>query len=54
MPGDIFHENSPIESDPNSCNINASVNFKGKDTFRIGFGRVNDENIKSSKIPVRY
>ena len=30
MAGDIFYEN----------------NFKGKDTFRIGFGRVSDENIK--------
>lgn len=45
MPGDIFYENSSIEPNPNSCNITDSFNFKGKDTFRIGFGRVSDEDI---------
>lgn len=51
MPGDIFYENSSIEPNPNSCNITDSFNFKGKDTFRIGFGRVSDEDIiKGMKI----
>lgn len=46
MPGDIFYENCSIEPDSNSCNISALGNFKGKDTFRVGFGRVSDEDIK--------
>lgn len=45
MPGDIFYENPPIELD--SSSTNSSADFKGKDTFRIGFGRVNDEDIKN-------
>ena len=43
MPGDIFYENTEDECE-NSHNSN---DFKGKDTFRIGFGRVNDDDIKN-------
>jgi DNA-binding transcriptional MocR family regulator len=46
MPGDIFYENSSIELESNPYNIHNSVNFKGKDTFRIGFGRVSDDDIR--------
>lgn len=45
MPGDIFYENSSAESNLNTFNIADSFNFNGKDTFRIGFGRVSDEDI---------
>ena len=50
MPGDIFYEST---ENSNSEKIEAlsstqenEINFKGQDTFRIGFGRVSDEDIK--------
>jgi len=51
MPGDIFYENtqSDIQMIANSDSHffqNTDNCFKGKDTFRIGFGRVSDQEIK--------
>ena len=51
MPGDIFYENAQndikILANLSSHFINSTDNsFKGKDTFRIGFGRVSDQEIK--------
>ena len=46
MPGDIFYENSPNQLETVACFNPESIDFKGSDTFRIGFGRVSDEDIK--------
>ncbi|WP_160685004.1 PLP-dependent aminotransferase family protein [Clostridium sp. C2-6-12] len=42
MPGDIFYENI----NTNEFIEKSKNNLKGKDTFRIGFGRVSDDDIK--------
>ena len=51
MPGDIFYENTEIDSkiliNSDTQIIKSTDNyFKGNDTFRIGFGRVSDEDIE--------
>lgn len=48
MPGDIFYENLKNYSSAIYTDKYTNNNFykKGEDTFRIGFGRVSDENIK--------
>jgi DNA-binding transcriptional MocR family regulator len=48
MPGDVFYENNGVEiQNFNNSNIILNdINLKGQDTFRIGFGRVSDEDIK--------
>lgn len=48
MPGDIFYENAK-HSNSEATKIliqEDEINFIGQDTFRIGFGRVSDEDIK--------
>lgn len=42
MPGDIFYENPQLTSTSNLDNNSKT----GEDTFRIGFGRVSDEDIE--------
>jgi DNA-binding transcriptional MocR family regulator len=44
MPGDIFYENTQTEIE--NYSDTESIDFKGKDTFRIGFGRVSDDDIR--------
>lgn len=50
MPGDIFYESTENSNSEKSEIISSTqkneINFKGQDTFRIGFGRVSDEDIK--------
>lgn len=52
MPGDIFYENSNdniefhTKTDDNKPITHRKKSLKGYDTFRIGFGRVSDEDIK--------
>lgn len=52
MPGDIFYDNSNdnvefhTKTDDNKPISHRKKSLKGYDTFRIGFGRVSDENIK--------
>jgi DNA-binding transcriptional MocR family regulator len=52
MPGDIFYENTQNEiqllTNSSSHFIHSTDNsFRGKDTFRIGFGRVSDQEIEN-------
>lgn len=50
MPGDIFYESTENSNSETAKIISYTqkneVNIKGQDTFRIGFGRVSDEDIK--------
>ena len=46
LPGDIFYENTQNELENFNNSDTEFTNFKGKDTFRIGFGRLSDEDIK--------
>ena len=46
MPGDIFYQNSPVGLETDTSSSPDLIDFKGKDTFRIGFGRVSDEDIR--------